>query len=85
MIQIMVPDFKWEGEEWTIRKVESFHSLYKILKYCDGGIENIFVDAQDIDNYEAGLQQIFKEIKWVKKILIRHKDSLIGCFISRSK
>lgn len=80
MLEIMIPSFKYEGNDYVIKKIKDIKSLDFAIKFCDGSVNNIFVDADICDDYETILDDVFEKYKWLNRIIIKSKDSLIGVF-----
>ena len=80
MVEIMTPSFKYEGNDYVVKKIADIKSLDFAIKFCDGSVNNIFVDADICDDYEAILDDVFKKYKWLNRIIIKSKESLIGVF-----
>jgi hypothetical protein len=80
MVEIMIPSFKYEGNDYVVKKIKDIKSLDFAIKFCDGTVNNIFVDTDKCDDYEAVLDDVFKKYKWLNRIIIKSKDNLIGVF-----
>lgn len=55
----MIPSFKYEGNDYVIKKIKDIKSLDFAIKFCDGSVNNIFVDADICDDYETILDDVF--------------------------
>ena len=80
MLEIMIPTFNYEGNDYVIKKIKNIKSLYSVIKFCDGIVNNIFVDVEVCEDYKSIVDEAFKKYKWLNKLIIKKKESLIGIF-----
>lgn len=80
MIEVMIPDFKWDENFWKIIKLESFAEAQNRLKYFDGEVPNLLVDVQECGDYVSTLKGIFDSFLWLKRIILKEGQDLIGVF-----
>lgn len=80
MIETMIPDLYWDNESWSIRNVNSLKDAKKVLKFCDGSVKNIIIDCKEIYKVQDSINELFDEINWINKILIKNNDKLVGIY-----
>lgn len=80
MVEIMIPSFKYEGNDYVVKKIADIKSLDFAIRFCDGSVNNIFVDADKCDDYDSVIDDVFKKYKWLNRIIIKSKNNLIGVF-----
>ncbi|MEB3429419.1 hypothetical protein VLK81_05220 [Citroniella saccharovorans] len=80
MIEVMIPDFKWNQENWIIRKVESIENAFDVIKNCDGNVKNVLFDCNYANGINDALKEIFDNLKWVEKIIIKQENIFVGIF-----
>lgn len=83
MIEVMIPSFMWNNEEWVIKKLQSIENAYETLRVCDGSVGNVLLDCNYQDNYSNVVAEIFNNINWIKKIMIKKDNELIGIFYKK--
>lgn len=76
----MIPTFNYEGNDYVIKKIKSIKSLDSMIKFCDGSVNNIFVDVEVCEDYKSIVDEAFKKYKLLNKLIIKNKESLIGIF-----
>lgn len=80
MLETMIPTFNYEGNDYVIKKIKSIKSLDSMIKFCDGSVNNIFVDVEVCEDYKSIVDEAFKKYKLLNKLIIKNKESLIGIF-----
>lgn len=80
MIETMIPDLYWDNESWSIKKVNSLDDALKVLKFCDGSVKNIVIDCKETCKVQDRINELFDEINWINKLLIKRNDKLIGIY-----
>lgn len=80
MIEIMVADFRWLGEEWCIKSLQKIDNAIITLKFCDGSVNNILFECENSDGYEDVLAELFNSYSWLNKVLIKQGEELVGIY-----
>lgn len=80
MIETMIPDLYWDNESWSIKKVNSLDDALKVLMFCDGSVKNIVIDCKETYKVQDRINELFDEINWINKLLIKHNDKLVGIY-----
>lgn len=80
MIETMIPDLYWDNESWSIKKVNSLDNALKVLKFCDGSVKNIVIDCKEINKVQDNISELFDQLNWINKILIKCNDELVGIY-----
>lgn len=76
----MISTFNYEGNYFVIKKIKNIKSLDSVIKFCDGSVNNIFVDADECRDYKVVVYDVFKKYKWLNRIIIKSQDDLIKVF-----
>lgn len=80
MIEVKIPSFKWNNEDWVIKKLDNIKNAVDVLKICDGSVRCVLLDYNKIDDYRESIDDILRNIDWIKKRMIKQGDNLIGIF-----
>lgn len=80
MLEIMIPSFRYDGDDYVIKRIKDIKSLDLVIKFCDGSVNNIFVDVDVCEDYKSIVDEAFNKYKWLNKLIIKNKESLIGIF-----
>lgn len=84
MIEVMIPSFEWNGEDWCLKNVSSLESAFKILKYCDGNIPNVLLNCSNIKNTDQVINKMFSKYEWINKIMVKHNNNLVGIYQNKN-
>ncbi len=74
MLETMIPTFNYEGNDYVIKKIKSIKSLDSMIKFCDGSVNNIFVDVEVCEDYKSIVDEAFKKYKLLNKLIIKNKE-----------
>lgn len=70
MIEVMIPSMIWDDEEWIIRKIKEPSDAVINLKYCDGKVENVIFDLDEVKSYKSTINDLFKTYSWLSKVIM---------------
>lgn len=80
MLEIVIPTFNYEGNDYVIKEIKNINSLDSVIKFCDGSVNNVFADVDVCEDYKTVLYDVFKKYKWLNRIIIKSQDDLIKVF-----